>query len=304
MRRTLLVVLGVVAILGILVPPALAQAPVPKVTITGSFDQITSGGKNIYDGDFARSSESEWYARTRFRPDFEFAVGRVKAVLGIEIDLQYGALRTDGQRRQAAARTRPAGCKGNNGGLDINTDVTSMLEVKWIYTEFDLTGKDSLMPFIPLPDGGAGGRPALRHGGELQGLVCERRLAGFSGVTTWAPWIKSNLAYVMIEDEVAINKTRPINTSRGEDWAVIASLDLTVLKGLDIKPVYSYIRTDGTTAAAPGGPSTTPAWAVARPTRPARSGAMPRTRTGTPSAWTPAGGSALLAGPDVLLSVR
>jgi hypothetical protein len=128
MRRTLAVVLGVVAILGILVPPALAQAPAPKVTIGGLFDQVTSAGKNIYDGDFARSSETEWYARTRFRPDFEFAVGRVKTVLGLEIDLQYGACGgngTDSSSNGSATFNsgNVAGCKGNNGGLDINTDV-------------------------------------------------------------------------------------------------------------------------------------------------------------------------------------
>ena len=72
------------------VSPASAQAPTPKVTLSGLFDQVTSMGRNFYDSNFARNSDSEWYARTRFRPDFEFAVGRVKAVLGIEIDLQYG----------------------------------------------------------------------------------------------------------------------------------------------------------------------------------------------------------------------
>jgi hypothetical protein len=240
MRRALIVVLGVVAILGILVPPALAQAPVPKVTIVGLFDQVTSGGKNIYDGDFARSSESEWYARTRFRPDFEFAVGRVKAVLGLEIDLQYGGCGTDGAN---------AGCKaGANGGLDINTDIPGVIEIKWMYTEFDLTGKDSLMPFIPV-------LTVARVGGQPFGSLANYKpayangdFAGFSGVTTWAPWIKSNLAYVMIEDEVAANKTRPINTSRGEDWAAIISLAITPFKGLDIMPLYSYVKIDGTTA--------------------------------------------------------
>src|SRR4030095_16636059 len=62
----------------------------PKVTISGLFDQVTSIGRNTYDGNLTRNSDSEWDGRTRFRPDFEFAVGRVKAVLGLEIDLQYG----------------------------------------------------------------------------------------------------------------------------------------------------------------------------------------------------------------------
>src|SRR2546428_2545295 len=90
MRRFLATAVFAVIILAMLAPPGLAQAPTPKVTISGLFDQVTSMGRNFYDGNLARDSDREWYARTRFRPDFEFAVGRVKAVLGLEIDLQYG----------------------------------------------------------------------------------------------------------------------------------------------------------------------------------------------------------------------
>jgi hypothetical protein len=120
--------------------------------------------------------------------------------------------------------------------------------VKWIYTEFDLTGKDSLLPFIPvLTVARVGGQPfgAL---GNYKIAYANGDFAGFSGVTTFTPMVKSNLAYVMIEEEQAFNKTRPINTDRGEDWAFIVSLDITPLKGLDIKPMYSYLRADGTTS--------------------------------------------------------
>src|SRR5262247_4415614 len=82
-------------ILAMLAPPGFAQAPSPKVTISGLFDQITSMGRNLYDGNLTRNSDTEWYGRTRFRPDFEFAVGRVKAVLGLEIDLAYGQTGTN-----------------------------------------------------------------------------------------------------------------------------------------------------------------------------------------------------------------
>src|SRR5881398_1050916 len=90
MRRFPAPLLSALLLLGLTVSPVFAQAPVPKVTITGLFDQVTSMGRNFYDGNYARDGDREWYARTRFRPDFEFAVGRTKAVLGIEIDLNYG----------------------------------------------------------------------------------------------------------------------------------------------------------------------------------------------------------------------
>src|SRR5499427_10867874 len=90
MRRCIVPAIVAFVILAMLAPPGFAQAPAPKVTISGLFDQVTSMGRNTYDGNLTRNSDSEWYARTRFRPDFEFAVGRVKAVLGLEIDLMYG----------------------------------------------------------------------------------------------------------------------------------------------------------------------------------------------------------------------
>src|SRR5262249_29739981 len=131
------------------VSPALAQAPQPTVTISGLFDQVTSMGRNFYDGNLTRTSDREWYARTRFRPDFEFAVGRVKAVLGLEIDLQYGQSgNNDGgfpfnnTGLAGGGGQALGGAKVNaNGNLDLNTDVAGMIEVKWIYTEFPLTGK-------------------------------------------------------------------------------------------------------------------------------------------------------------------
>src|SRR5499427_10848496 len=109
MKRCLVTAVFAFVILAMLAPPVLAQAPAgppaPKVSITGTFDQITSAGRNIYDGDFARDGEREWYARTRFRPDFEFAVGRTKAVLGIELDLNYGQ-----------TGSNDGGFPGNNSG--------------------------------------------------------------------------------------------------------------------------------------------------------------------------------------------
>src|SRR5712691_9154977 len=90
MRKVLIVAVFAVAFLGMLAPPVFAQAPAPKVTITGLFDQIMSAGQNFYDGNFSRDGDREWYARTRFRPDFAFEVGRTKAVLALELDLCYG----------------------------------------------------------------------------------------------------------------------------------------------------------------------------------------------------------------------
>jgi hypothetical protein len=250
MRRTLAVVACLVAILG-LVPAAFAQAPAPKVTIVGLFDQITSAGSNIYDGDFTRTSEREWYARTRFRPDFTFEVGRTKAVLGLEIDMMYGqAGRNDGGFPGNTTGTNVGG-KGDAAGLDINTDVAGRIEVKWIYTEFDLTGKDSLLPFIPV-------QTVARLGGQPFATIANYKVAyangdfaGLDAYTTWAPNLKTHVAYVQVEEELAggnrLQRTA-LDGRRGNDFAVIISPEITPFKGLDIKPLYSYFYAEGTTS--------------------------------------------------------
>ena len=247
--------------------PGFAQAPVPKVTISGLFDQITSMGRNTYDGNLTRNSDSEWYARTRFRPDFEFSVGRVKAVLGLEIDLMYGQSGPNdggfpGNNSGSAGGTAaadPAGRRGRlppatkvnaNGNLDLNTDVGGMIEIKWIYTEFPLTGKDSLLPFIPV-------ETTARAGGEPFGTLAQYKLAnyangdfaGISAVTTISPQVKTNLAWVIVEDQLAgANRGNPsLKTGRGEDYALIFSPEFTPFKGLDLKPLYSWFHADGQT---------------------------------------------------------
>ena len=240
---------------------AFAQAPTPKVTLSGLFDQVTSMGRNFYDGNFARNSDSEWYARTRFRPDFEFAVGRVKAVLGLEIDLQYGQSgANDGgfpgnttgfPGGPPSPGTPTGGAKVNaNGNLDINTDVGGMIEIKWIYTEFPLTGQDSLIPFIPVETmARAGGQPFGTMATYKLAAFAASDFAGLSTVTIFAPNIRLNLGYVIVEDELAgANRGLPaVKTGRGEDYALIVSPEYTPLKGLDLKPLYSWFHADGVT---------------------------------------------------------
>jgi len=250
MRRTVAVVACLVAILGLLAPAAFAQAPAPKVTIVGLFDSVTSGGKNIYDGNFHQTNDKEWYARTRFRPDFTFEVGRTKAVLGLEMDLTYGQTGVNDGGFPGNNTGAACGKAGSSGCLDINTDVAGIIEIKWIYTEFDLTGKDSLLPFIPVST-------VARLGGQPFGTVANYKVVyangDFGGAytrTTFAPNLKMDFAYVQVEDQLADSNLFARNNpaKRGKDYAIIVSPELTPFKGLDIKPMYSYFFADGTTS--------------------------------------------------------
>src|SRR5437016_12545133 len=261
MRRWLVTAVLAFVALAMLAPPVFAQAPAgppaPKVTITGTFDQMTTAGRNFYDGNFTRDNDREWYARTRFRPDFEFAVGRTKAVLGIEIDLNYGQTGSNdggfpgngtGQACGFAGGCKGAGSAG--GGLDLNTDVAGLFEVKWIYTEFDLTGKDSLLPFIPI-------LTVARAGGQPFGTIANYKVyyangdfAGLDLYSTFTPDIKSHFAFVIVEDQLAGGNRAlaAARTSRGEDYAFIISPEFTPFKGLDLKPMFSWFHADGATA--------------------------------------------------------
>src|SRR5262244_1361517 len=263
MRRGVLTAVLAFVILAIPALPVFAQAPAgppaPKVTITGTFDQVTSAGRNIYDGNFARDSDHEWYARTRFRPDFEFAVGRTKAVLGIELDLNYGQTGSnDGGfpgNSAGAACGFVGGCKGAGsagGGLDLNTDVAGLIEVKWIYTEFDLTGKDSLLPFVPFST-------VARAGGQPFGTIANYKTyyatGDFAGVdlySTFTPDIKLHFAWVDVEDQLAGGNRAPTTarTNRGKDYAFIVSPEITLSKELDVKLMFSWFHADGTTSVA------------------------------------------------------
>src|SRR5437879_6612220 len=245
MRRLTLRAVFAFAIRVTLAPPGVAQAPAPKVTISGLFDQMTAAGNNVYDGNLTRNSDREWYGRTRFRPDFEFAVGRVRAVLGLEIDLAYGQMGPNdggfpGNVSGAAggvaatAGSPVPGCKVNtNGCLDINTDVGGMIEIKWIYTEFPLTGKDSLLPFLPVDTmARAGGQPFDTLGQYKLAQYANGDFAGVSAVTMFTPDIKTSLAWVIIEDQLAgANRGNPsLKTGRGEDSALLFSPEFTPTK--------------------------------------------------------------------------
>src|SRR5262249_21392661 len=237
-------------------PLVLAQAPAPKVTITGLFDQVTSAGWNFYDGNYTRTGDHEWYARTRFRPDFQFAVGRTKAVLGIELDLMYGQGGSNDGGFPGNNSGQPCGfrggCKfGTGGGLDINTDVAGLFEIKWIYTEFDLTGKDSLLPFIPvLTVARAGGQPFATIA-NYKVYYANGDFAGLDLYTTFTPNIKNHLAWADLEDTLAGGNSvanKQGGTARGKAFAIIESPELAPFKGLDLKPMFSWFHVDGVTS--------------------------------------------------------
>lgn len=236
MRRLLVVAVALVAVFGMVVP-AMAQAPAPKVTITGLIDQIGTYTSNMskYDLNYGRSQDDEMYGRTRGRFDIVGEVGKAKAVLGFEIDAYWG-------QSGNSDSTVFGGKQGfaANIGWDQNTD-SQGIEVKWIYTEF---------PMFLVPD------TTVRLGAQPFGSTATYKLAAYANgdfpgvnwVTRFGPAAALNLTYTQIEEEfTGRDWSNAANPLRGEDWAIIVSFDFSPFKGLDIKPMYSYFHASGVT---------------------------------------------------------
>jgi hypothetical protein len=259
MRRILVLAVAALALLGVVAPGAFAQAPTPTFKISGLVDQMTTYASNVsnYDGDLS-ARDKQWYGRTRGRFDFIGEVGKAKAVLGIEIDMAYGQTGSNDSNIVAAggaATTAVVAPFGASGGFDINTDSRAIIEIKWLYTEFEV-------PLIPVPTVMRLG--AMPFGGAATYKLATYANGDFAGlqlVSTITPNVKVNFTYVQAEESLAgpqIGSRRdapggtfsniPGSQARGDDFAIIVAPEVTPFKGLDIKPMYSYFQASGTTS--------------------------------------------------------
>ena len=241
MRRILVLALAL-AVLGVAVPGAWAQpaAPTPQVTITGFVDTVGAWSRNLQDNRFDRTGDSEWYARNRGRFDIVGQLGTAKAVFGFEIDSAWGTTSVGGQDNNLAAGGVGAQRSGSTSAFDLNTDTQGSIETKWLYTEFQL-------PMVPFPT-------IVRVG--AQPFATQYKLAAFAngdfaGVNidmNFTPNVKAHVTYAQVEENLTGTR-RNLGFGRGDDWAVIASVEVTPFKGLDIRPLYSYFEAMGSTSA-------------------------------------------------------
>jgi len=215
----------------------MAQAPAPKVTITGFIDEIGTYTKNMshYDFDYNRSGDTQAYGRTRGRFDVIGEVGKAKAVLGIELDMYYGQT---GNADNNIQGTGTSAGFGASGGFDLNTDSRTIFELKWLYTEFPLP--------IPLPTTvRLGAQPFSTLATDKLAVYANGDFPGVAMIFDITPAAKLNLTYVQVEEALTGGRDGFV---RGEDWALIASFGFSPFKGLDIKPMYSFFEAKGPTS--------------------------------------------------------
>ncbi len=241
MRRPGSVVACIIAVLAVLAPPALAQAPAPKVTITGLVDNVANWNDNVNmphgDFDITRDDDDEFYGRTRGRFDFIGEVGRAKAVLGFEFDLIYGGSLRSGPVGgvTGAAVDNPSGRPdGTSGGFDADNDVRNALELKWMYVEAPL-------PWLP-------GRSLIRLGGQPFTVSLKPfsfASSDFAGVHLDLDFgtVRAGVTYAQFEEGLT-----GAPQFADDDWGVIGFLSLTPFKGLEVRPIVSFQEIRGATS--------------------------------------------------------
>jgi hypothetical protein len=243
MRRFLVVVLAVFAILGMLAPPSFAQAPAPKVTITGLVDFVTSAYSNTSQNggaDVTSPVDHGWTSRERGVFTLTGEVGKTKGVWAIELDFGNGAGSVNGGNAFNGGGNSVTHT-GISANLDLDTDVASVVETKWLYLETPITGPGSLMPFIPVTTiGRFGGQPARGHNYK-NGELFSGDFPGATLETTWAPNVRSTLTWAQIAEAI----DRVAAPGQKESFAILASVEVDVFKGLTVKPTYAYASYNG-----------------------------------------------------------
>jgi len=268
MKRTSLAVLMIaLALVALAAPMAFAQAPAPKVTITGFIDNVTSYSENTanYNGGIFNKHDTLWYYRTRGRFDIIGEVGKAKGVLGLELDHVFGQAGSNDSTivsAGAAGTTAVTTGFGTDGSFDLNTDSRGIIEIKWLYVEFPV-------PLIPVPTTARLG--AQPFGAASSFKTCVYTCSDFAGVNITSqvsPNVKVLLTYIQVEENLVGTGTRsgsfcdggncpgPVgytgataNTqNRGDDFSYILSAQVTPFKGLDLQPLFSMFYASGTTS--------------------------------------------------------
>jgi hypothetical protein len=241
--KILAIVIAALVVSAMLAPPVHAQAPASKVTIQGLVDSVTSYASNMSEYDLnMQRRDSEMLFRTRARPDIIGEVGTSKFVLGLELDYTYGQVSSNNDQNSGLTNFRGSEHFGSSSGGTLNTDLARLIEVKWAYTEFDL----------PLPMA-----TRLRIGAQpfdatyKPGIYANSDFTGFNLDTVVSPDAKLHLTYVFITDH---GTGRGDGFLQGNSFAMIADPEITLVKGIDIRPIYSYIFVGGASSTSPSGP--------------------------------------------------
>src|SRR5215831_111243 len=241
------------------------------------------------DLNWNRNRDHQVYGRTRGRFDIVGEVGQAKAVFGFEIDAYWGQTGFsdtssigNGEPCFTTGTNNAITCgavgTGSESSFDLNTDTQGSIQVKWLYTECP-------MPLVPIPViVRLGGQPFATAASYKLATYANGDFAGANFYATFSPTFKAQFTYVAIDENVlgkgafgpvlantgslqnkCITSTGSIQAgvstppgsltancvanNRNDNWALIGSPEITVMKGLDIKPMLSTMSITGLTEA-------------------------------------------------------
>lgn len=279
MRRFGVITLALLllALLGMPAPPAQAQAPAPKVTLGGTFDVVTSAHWNLsqVDADFTRSRDSIWISRQRTTLVALGEVEKARGVLAFELDFGWGMTGPGTSATVPGAAPQMAFSTGNAFGA--SNDNLNALEIKQMYIQFPLplvpwpttlrlggqpgAGTVQYKPVVYFDDFPGvylvtTMTPAVKfhllyaqHDEDAFGCTRPRR-----GQETRDAGVCGSMANTLGALGVAgtpsaaagggtnfdpRNATRT-SFQRGDDYVLGLSLDVTPIKGFDVRPHYIY----------------------------------------------------------------
>src|SRR5262245_20142066 len=211
MRRMFVLAFAALALLGVATTDAFAQAaaaapaaPIPTFKITGFIDEVITYSNNTSNFDFdLHRKDYLMYGRTRGRFDIVGEYGKAKAVLGLELDFVYGQTGTGNSNIatvQGGATPNPAVgggvavFNGTDGSLGLNTDVRGILEIQWLYTEFEV-------PYLPVPTiASLGAQPFGSAATYKLATYASGDFAGVNIVSTITPNVKLIATSVAVEE--------------------------------------------------------------------------------------------------------
>src|SRR5215831_13356492 len=283
MRRMLVLSLALLALLGFVAPPTPKATITGFIDNVGTWTQNMSTS----DLNWNRNRDHQVYGRTRGRFDIVGEVGQAKAVFGFEIDAYWGQTGFsdtssigNGEPCFTTGTNNAITCgavgTGSESSFDLNTDTQGSLQVKWLYVEFP-------MPLVPIPViVRLGGQPFATAAAYKLATYANGDFAGINLYATFSPTFKTQFTYVAIDENLlgkgafgpvvaqsgtvqnkCITSTATVvggvstapgftancqAQSRGDNWALIGSPEITVMKGLDIKPMISTAFFDGLTS--------------------------------------------------------
>jgi len=266
---------------------ASAPTPTVSITGFIDNNMTFTSNVSSFDANLGRNRDKQWYGRTRGRFDIVGEVGPAKGVFGFEIDAYWGQTGFsdttgigNGEPCFATGTVGTVTCGavgiGAESSFDLNTDTQGSLQVKWLYTEFPV-------PFVPFPILlRLGAQPFGTAANYKLATYANGDFAGVNLYATFSPTFKTQFTYVAIDENLlgkgafgpvvaqsgtvqnkCITSTGTViggvsappgptancqAQSRGDNWALIGSPEITLMKGLDVKPMISTVFINGVTS--------------------------------------------------------